>query len=188
MEELINTLTNFIGQFGYFSGFILVFLESMIPILPLSVFVAVNIFTYGSIAGFLISYFGTIVGCICAYFLSRKFNNYFEKKYKSNDKVKELKKKLRKIKLPLLVVVLAIPFTPAFAINIAAGLTNYDFKKYLVALLIGKLPMIYFWSFIGASLKESLSDWTILIKIAVMLIITYLVSMVINKFINSDER
>ena len=48
--------------------------------------------------------------------------------------------------------------------------------------------MIYFWSFIGASLKESLSDWTILIKIAVMLIITYLVSMVINKFINSDER
>ena len=87
-----------------------------------------------------------------------------------------------------MVVVLAIPFTPAFAINIAAGLTNYDFKKYLVALLIGKLPMIYFWSFIGASLKESLSDWTILIKIAVMLIITYLVSMVINKFINSDER
>jgi hypothetical protein len=65
-------------------------------------------------------------------------------------------------------------------------LTNYDFKKFLTATLIGKIPMIYFWSFIGASLKESLTDWTILVKIAIMLIATYLVSVVINKFINSD--
>ena len=186
MEELINTLTNFIGQFGYISVFLLVFLESMIPVLPLSVFVAVNIFTYGSLAGFIVSYLGTIIGCLCAYFLCRKFNDFFEKKYKSNDKVKDLKKKLKKTKLPVLVIILAIPFTPAFAINRAAGLTGYDFKKYFTALLIGKIPMIYFWSFIGASLKERLSDWTILVKIAVMLIITYLVSMVINKFINND--
>lgn len=186
MEELINNLTNFIGQFGYISGFLLVFLESMIPVLPLSVFVAVNIFTYGSLAGFIVSYLGTIIGCLCAYFLCRKFNDFFEKRYKGNDKVKDLKKKLKKTKLPVLVVILAIPFTPAFAINIAAGLTGYDFKKYFVALLIGKIPMIYFWSFIGASLKESLSDWTILVKIAVMLIITYLISMVVNKFVNND--
>jgi len=184
MEELINKLTEFIGQFGVLSGFILVFLESMIPVLPLSVFVAVNIFTYGNVIGFIVSYLGTVTGCICAYLLCRKFNNHFEKKYKGNQKVRELKKKLRKTKLPTLVVILAIPFTPAFAFNIAAGLTNYDFKKYLVALFIGKLPMIYFWSFIGASLKESLTDWTILIKIIVMLVITYLVSKVVNKFIN----
>ena len=186
MEELINKLTEFIGQFGIFSGFILVFLESMIPVLPLSAFVAINIFTYGNILGFLISYFGTVTGCICSYYLCRKFNDFFEKKYKGNEKVEGLKKKLRNIKLPTLVVILAIPFTPAFAINISAGLTKYDFKKYLSAILIGKLPMIYFWSFIGASLKESLTDVTILIKIAVMLIITYLVSMVVNKFINND--
>ena len=80
MGELINKLTEFIGQFGIFSGFLLVFLESMVPVLPLSVFVAVNIFTYGSLIGFLVSYFGTVVGCICAYFLCKKFNDYFEKK------------------------------------------------------------------------------------------------------------
>ena len=186
MGELINNLTSFIGQFGYFSGFILVFLESMIPILPLSLFVAVNIFTYGSIAGFIVSYLGSVFGCVCAYFLCKKFNEYFEKKYKGNKKVRDLKKKLKKTRVPTLVVILAIPFTPAFAINIAAGLTNYDFKKFLTATLIGKIPMIYFWSFIGASLKESLTDWTILVKIVIMLIATYLISIVINKFINSD--
>ena len=184
MGELINNLTNFIGQFGVFSGFLLVFLESMIPILPLSLFVAVNIFTYGTVIGFIVSYLGTITGCVVAYSLCKKYNNYFEKKYKGNEKVKQIKKKIRKTSLPLLVVIIAIPFSPAFAINIAAGLTNYDFKKYFIALLIGKLPMIYFWSFIGASLKESLTDVTILAKIGVMLIITYLVSKVVSKLLD----
>lgn len=184
MGELINSMTGFIGQFGILSGFLLVFLESMIPILPLSVFVAVNIFTYGQLIGFIVSYLGTSAGCIVAYYLCRKFNDHFEKKYKGNKKVKEIKKKLKNIKLPTLVVILAIPFTPAFAINIAAGLTRYDFKKFLVAIIIGKIPMIYFWSFIGSSLKESLEDPIILVKIAVMLIATYLVSKVVNKLLN----
>ena len=184
MGELINSMTGFIGQFGVLSGFLLVFLESMIPILPLSLFVAVNIFTYGQLLGFIVSYLGTTTGCIVAYYLCRKFNDHFSKRYKGNIHVKNLKKKLKNIKLPTLVVILAIPFTPAFAINIAAGLTKYDFKKYLVAVLIGKIPMIYFWSFIGASLKESLEDPIILIKIGIMLIITYLISKVVNKLLN----
>ena len=44
--------------------------------------------------------------------------------------------------------------------------------------------MIYFWSFIGASLKESFEDPIILVKIGVMLIITYFISKVVNKFIS----
>ena len=184
MEELINNLTNFIGQFGLFSGLFLVFLESIIPILPLSVFVAVNVLTYGEILGFLVSYIGTILGCTCAYFMCRKFNDYFEKKYKKNKKVKDIKKRLRNIKLSTLVIILAIPFTPAFSINLAAGLTKYDFKKYFTALVIGKIPMIYFWAFIGASLKESLTDVTILIKIGIMLLAAYIVSRAANKALN----
>ena len=186
MGELITSLTTFIGQFGYASGFLLVFLESMIPILPLSVFVAVNVFTYGSIAGFIVSYIATVTGCILAFFLCKKFTDHFEKKYKGNKTIKKLKKKMKNIKLTTLIVFIAFPFTPSFAVNIAAGLINYDFKKFLIALLIGKVPMIYFWCFIGASLKESLNDYTILIKIVVMLVITYLVGKVVSKFINSD--
>ncbi len=186
MGELINSLTNFIGQFGVISGFLLVFLESMIPILPLSAFVTINIFTYGNILGFIVSYLGTTSGCIVAYYLCKKFNDHFESRYKGNKTVKDIKKKLKNIKLTTLVVILAIPFTPAFAINIAAGLTRYDFKKYVVAVIIGKIPMIYFWSFIGASLKESLSDPIILVKIGVMLLITYLASKVITKFLNDN--
>lgn len=185
MEELINNLTDFIGNFGFISGFLLVFLESMIPVLPLSVFIAVNILTYGSVAGLIVSYLGTIFGCITAYFLVKKFSDYFSKKYNKNKKVNEIKDRINKLSFTNLVILIAIPFTPAFAINIACGLTGYDIKKYLLALVIGKIPMVYFWAYIGTSLKDSLTDITVLARIIFMVLVAYLVSRVVNNFINS---
>ena len=49
--------------------------------------------------------------------------------------------------------------------------------------MIGKIPMVYFWGFIGKSLIESITDPYTLAQIAVMLILAYLASKVANKFI-----
>ena len=38
-----------------------------------------------------------------------------------------------------LVLLVALPFSPAFAINIACGLSKMPFKNFLIAILIGKL-------------------------------------------------
>ena len=63
--------------------------------------------------------------------------------------------------------------------------TGYDTKKYLLALFIGKIPMVYFWAYIGTSLKDSLKDITVLARIIFMVLIAYLVSKVVNNFINN---
>ena len=78
---------------------------------------------------------------------------------------------------------MAMPFTPAFAINIGAGLSEIDAKKFFAALMVGKISMIYFWGFIGKSLLESISDPYTIAQITGMLILAYLVSKVVNKFI-----
>ena len=79
--------------------------------------------------------------------------------------------------------ILAVPFTPAFAVNIGAGLSNIKPRKYLLALIIGKIPIVYFWGFIGKSLLESITDPYTIAQILGMLIIAYLVSKLVNKFI-----
>ena len=58
--------------------------------------------------------------------------------------------------------------------NIAAGLTKMDFKKYFISLLIGKISLVYFWGFVGTSFIESISNPKILIKIFILLLITYI--------------
>ena len=183
MEGLINSITNLVYNLGPLFGFILIFLESMIPILPLAAFIALNVAAFGSTVGFMISYIGTILGCIFMFFLCRKLKDIFMKKFKNNRKIMQIEKRISKISFSNLVLIMAIPFTPAFALNIAGGLSTIDSKKYISALLIGKIPMTYFWCFIGKTLSESMTDIYTILQICIMLILALLVSKIANKFL-----
>lgn len=183
LTEIINSITDVMGNLGFISGFLLIILESILPILPLAVFIALNIMTFGQVFGFIISWIATVIGCMLSFYLCRKLSKWFDKKYGKNDKVKKFKKYINKLSYSNLVLLLALPFTPAFVVNIAAGLTDMDSKKYFSALMIGKLPMVYFWGFIGKSLLESITDPYTIAEVTVMLILAYLVSKLANKFI-----
>ena len=79
-----------------------------------------------------------------------------------------------------------MPFTPAFVVNIVAGLCKMDFKKYFIALVIGKISMVYFWGYVGKSLLESMTNPLILIKVVGMLVGAYVLSKVSAKIFNFD--
>ena len=181
ITDLVSSVTNVMGNLGIFSGILLIILESMIPILPLAVFIALNIITFGNLIGFIISWLSTILGCMLMFFICRKLKNWFDKKYKDNETVKKLRKKFNDISYSSLVLIMAIPFTPAFLVNIAAGLTNMNIKKYLYALLIGKIFLIIFWGFIGTSLINSFKNPMNLLYITIMLIICYIISKLVSK-------
>lgn len=182
MTEIIEEVINSIGSFGPVLACILIVLESIIPALPLCVFIVINFMTFGNIFGLLISWVFTVLGCIIAFFLVRKgFQNWFNKKVRKNKSVNKIMKKIDTFKLQQLVVIIAIPFTPAFAVNIAAGLSDMSLKKYLSALLIGKLFMVYFWGFIGLSLNECLTNPIAIVKIVVLVLVAYLASTLVNK-------
>ena len=179
MDRIIESISNIVGSFGIFSGFFIIYLESIIPIIPSSVFIALNIITFGNITGFIISYLGVVTGSLTMYYLSKKVNNSFFKNSK-NKKIKEVKKYIKKISFNNLVVLMAIPFTPAFAINIGAGISGIKAKKYFVALIIGKIPMVYFWCFIGKNLKESITDPVVIAKIIILIAMAFVLSKIIK--------
>lgn len=187
MEEIINSIvgsvTSVMSTMGPLSGFILIIVESMLPVLPLAVFVALNVLTFGNVLGFIISWIATIIGCTLMFLICRNLQNIFLRKFKNNGKVNSFRKKVSNISFTSLVIILAIPFTPASAINIGAGLSDISTKKYVFALIIGKLPMIYFWGFIGKSLIESFSDISVIAEIVFMLLFAFLVSKLANKFL-----
>ena len=55
-------------------------------------------------------------------------------------------------------------------------------KKFIVALLIGKIGLVYFWGYIGTSLVESLKNPIILVKIVIILLVTYIISKLLKSF------
>ena len=88
--------------------------------------------------------------------------------------------------IPQLVVLIAIPFTPAFLINIGAGLSKISYKRYLFALIIGKIFLVYFWGYIGVSLIESFHNPIIFLRVGFLLLIAYIISYFVNKHFKLD--
>lgn len=185
IKELLENLINFIQTSGLIGAIIscgLITVESIFPILPLIVFITINFLVFGNILGFAISWFFTLIGCIMSYYIFKKgFGNKFENLTENKEMLKKYKKLFKNISFINLTLLIALPFTPAFVVNIAAGLVKMDFKKYFFALLIGKISLVYYLGFIGMSLIESIKSPIVLIKIAILLAVTYAISLAIKK-------
>ena len=185
LDNIINNLLNLLGSWGALLGCLFILFESIIPILPLSVFITVNFVTFGNIIGFVISWVFTVMGCMMSYFIF-KYGVSVEKlnKLREMKGVGKIIKAVQKMSFKNLVILIAIPFTPAFAVNIAAGICKIDSKKYLYALMLGKISLVYFWGYIGVSLLESLKNPLILIKVFIIVFIVYIISMIFSKKLN----
>jgi len=189
MGSILNEIYNYIimiiessSIYGPLFACFLIFIESILPVLPLFVFITIIFIAYGYGIGFIIAYLLTCLGCICSFWLCRTFlKEFFEKKVRKIETFDKLMKRIDKMDLSTLVLLIAIPFTPAFLINIAASLSKMKFKKFLVAIMIGKLSLVFFWGFIGTSLIESLRNPKILLIIGVMLLAMYLISKLVTK-------
>ena len=189
MGELFSNFYNFImdtidamGVYGPLLGSLFIVFESIIPPLPLFVFITINFIAFGHVLGFIISWICTIIGCLISYFLVKKFlRNFVVRKIKNIDLLTKCMNYIENLSLTKVTVILSIPFTPAFMMNIAAGLVNMSFKKFFIAILISKIFLVYFWGFVGTSLVESFQHPESLITVVVMMVIAYGVSFLIKK-------
>lgn len=191
--DIINTFieysTNVISNGGVLLGMFLISIESFIPVLPLSVFVALNTHTFGLLPGILMSWVSTCIGCFISYSIFYYVSNNVIYKHLSKKTMKKVDKaidKFKNISLSNLTVIITLPFTPAFLINILSGVSGMSRKKFLVAILIGKVFMISFWGYIGKSLVESMTDITTIIIMSIMIIIAYVLSKAVGKKANID--
>lgn len=189
IDEFINTLIASLGVYGPILGCLLILVESIVPVLPLSVFITLNFLSFGKILGFIVSYILTVCGCSLAFYISRRiFSKRFDYLIKRFNKNRALKfvKQFSNIKLNHLVLVMAFPFTPAFLINIFSGVSNMEYKKFLTAAMIAKPFMVYFWGYVGVTLIDSLTHPIYLLKVVVILLIAYILSNLINKKLDLD--
>lgn len=188
LNDIISSIETFVATSNILLslsiGFGIVILESIIPALPLSVFIAINVIAFGAVPALVISWIGTTIGCSISFWIFRTFRKKaYDHLYKHLNIINFINK-IDKLSFPSLVCLIAMPFTPAFAINIAAGLSEMKYSKYLKVLLCSKIFMVFFWTFIARTFLESVTDiWTIL-EIILLLIGAYIVSKIVDKKFN----
>ncbi len=183
LKIIVDTMMVESGVWAPFLACILILIESIIPILPLFLFISINFIAFGNILGFIISWLFTVLGCMLSFILVKKgFSQKVVKKINKSIKLKSYYEVIKEIKFTTLVLLLTMPFFPAFSLNIIAGIINMSTKKYLLALLIGKTFFVFFWGFIGKSLYESFTDPISLIYVGLSLVLAYIVAKTVKKY------
>ena len=187
---IINDIVNYMVSLGPVGGFVLILLEAVLPPLPLGVIVGLNMLSFGNVFGFVLSYVAVIIGCMTSFFLFRylvkdKYMKWFNQT--NQTRIEKWMDKLSNIKFTTLVVVFALPITPAFLVNIAGGLSEISYKKYLMALIVGKPAMLLFYGYIAVSLVDSLKDPVNIIRVVLLVTITYIVSKIIERVVKVES-
>ncbi len=185
-DLIMNTIAA-LGVYGPILGCLLIVLESIFPPLPLFVFITMNFIAFGKVIGFIISWICTCIGCLIAYILVKKFlRNFVLRKIRNIDLLTKCLHYIENLSITKITVILSIPFTPAFMMNIAAGVSNMSIKKFLPAILISKILLVYFWGIVGTGLVESFKNPSSLITVGIMLLIAYITSFLIKKIFKLD--
>lgn len=190
LSDLYISIINFLTEISTYSvifNCLLIVFESIIPILPLSLFITVLFINYGSFLGFIISWIFTVIGCVLSFYLFQTvFQKIVERKVRNHKNFDKLLSIIDNISFSGLVSIVAMPFTPAFLVNIVAGISKMNIKKFLFAMMIGKISLIIFWGYIGTTLIESLKHPIELIKVVILVVLAYFISKFINKKYNLD--
>lgn len=192
-EQGIETLFNKFEQLGFFVGFLLVFIESFLPFLPLVVIVILTINSYGVIVGFLISYSATVLGSYLVFLTVRHFFRDTAQKYiEKHDKLNKMLKFIDDRGFTFLFILLCLPFTPSSVVNVITALSNVRRDVYLYILLAAKFIMILSMTLVGYDIASFFDSPMKLILSLVFLCVLYLLSKWYQKYlekkINKEKK
>ena len=191
--ENIEEVEKYYRTLGPLVGVLLPFIESFLPFLPLVVIVVANANAFGLFFGFILSWLGTVLGSYVVFLIVRKFGRHPKLHFFTQSKrVQKLIQWVDMNGLSPLFVLLCFPFTPSVLVNIVAGLSNIRKHFYLVAVILGKMVMIFVMSFVGHDLTALIRSPIKLVLAVVVIFLLWLfgkaVEVRLNKRVERDLR
>ncbi len=190
MENIYEWIINFISNIGTFSILInclLIVIESILPPLPLSLFITILYVNYGALIGFILSWTFTVIGCVISFYLFQTIlQKFIDNKIRKHNFFNKFISIIDTLKFSSLVLIISIPFTPAFLVNIVCGVSKMNIKKFLPAIMIGKISLVLFWGYVGTTLIESFKNPIAIVKVIILMLVTFIISKIVNKKFNID--
>lgn len=138
---------------------LLAMVESFFPPLPLIAIVALNVAAHGGLLGFLYSWAGVALGGIIMFlFWRRLIKRFFWKVASRSPKLEKAQQWVNRFDTSSLFMLSLLPFTPTSFMHFAFGMSDFDEKRYLRAVLLGKGLMVAMMAVFGQSLVSALKN------------------------------
>ncbi|MBL5767845.1 TVP38/TMEM64 family protein [Heyndrickxia sporothermodurans] len=149
IENMMNLIEQY-RSFGPLPGILLIIIEAFLPFLPLFLIVLANANAFGLWLGFLISWAGASAGAILVFLVIRRFGKSRILSFlHRNRQVEKITRWVEQHGFGPIFLLLCFPFTPSAVVNIVAGLSKINTFQYILAVVTGKMVMIFIISFVG---------------------------------------
>ena len=167
--EFWETLLDSFGDLGPLAPITLAMVESFFPPLPLVAIVALNVAAHGGLFGFLYSWIGVALGGSIMFLLWRRVvKRYFWKIASRSSKLERAQQWVNRFDTSSLFMLTLLPFAPSSFMHLAFGISDFDEKRYLITMLLGKGVMMAMMSIFGQSLVSSMRNPVYLILAVVL--------------------
>ena len=167
--EFWETLLDGFGDLGPLAPITLAMVESFFPPLPLIAIVALNVAAHGGFLGFAYSWIGVLLGGTLMFLLWRRVvKRFFWKVASRSEKLEKAQRWVSRLDVASLFMLSVLPFTPTSFMHFAFGISDFDEKRYLITMLLGKGVMVAMMALFGQSLVSSLQNPVYLILAVVL--------------------
>ena len=157
--EFWQTLLDGFGNLGPIAPIFLAMVESFFPPLPLIAIVALNVAAHGGFLGFLYSWIGVMLGGTAMFLLWRRVvKRFFWKVASRSQKLEKAERWVSRFDTSSLFMLSLLPFTPSSFMHFAFGISDFDEKRYLITMLLGKGVMVAMMALFGQSLVSSMKN------------------------------
>ncbi len=164
-----KTLLDGFGDLGPLAPIALAMVESFFPPLPLIAIVALNVAAHGGFLGFAYSWIGVLLGGTLMFlFWRRVVKRFFWKVASRSEKLEKAQRWVSRLDVASLFMLSVLPFTPSSFMHFAFGISDFDEKRYLITMLLGKGAMVAMMALFGQSLVSSLKNPVYLILAVVL--------------------
>lgn len=157
--EFWQTLLESFGDLGPLAPIFLAMVESFFPPLPLIAIVALNVAAHGGLFGFVYSWVGVMLGGTLMFlFWRRVLKQFFWKFASRSQKLEKAEQWVSRFDVSSLFMLSVLPFTPSSFMHFAFGISDFDEKRYLITMLLGKGVMVAMMALFGQSLVRSMKN------------------------------
>ena len=154
-----KTLLDGFGDLGPLAPIALAMVESFFPPLPLIAIVALNVAAHGGFLGFAYSWIGVLLGGTLMFlFWRRVVKRFFWKVASRSEKLEKAQRWVSRLDVASLFMLSVLPFAPSSFMHFAFGISDFDEKRYLVTMLLGKGVMVAMMALFGQSLVSAMKN------------------------------
>lgn len=157
--EFWETLLDSFGDLGPIAPIFLAMVESFFPPLPLIAIVALNVAAHGGLLGFVYSWIGVMLGGTIMFLLWRRVvKRFFWKLASRSQRLEKAERWVSRFDTASLFMLSLLPFTPSSFMHFAFGISDFDEKRYLITMLLGKGVMVAMMALFGQSLVSAMKN------------------------------